>query len=278
MYDNIYCYPNSNVLKNKYNVIDKTKLFMLETELTSIRLRELQNNNMKGDFDFAHLKAIHQYIFQDIYEWAGKERTVEIGKGNLFCTTACIPLYAKSVFNKYFSQCYANKDNIEDFIRVLAENYGDLNALHPFREGNGRAQREFARLVCLECGYLFDLSSVSHNDMLNASIISFNKGDSSSFVDVFTKAVSPHTNGTLSNSQHLRILTCDDLTIGMESNYDYYESNKHKDSALYDSIYKAKISKMDAEKEISEALNILKQNKVNEKKSEDYTIHKGKSR
>lgn len=90
-------------------------------------------------FDFVHLKAIHKYIFQDIYEWAGRVRTVEIGKGNLFCTTACIQDYADSVFKKYFSQCQVSKDNIDDFVRVFADNYGDLNALHPFREGNGRA-------------------------------------------------------------------------------------------------------------------------------------------
>lgn len=66
----------------------------------------MQNNPIKGKFDFKHLKMIHQYIFQDIYDWAGKERTVEIGKGNLFCTVNCIPLYAQTVFNQYYEECY----------------------------------------------------------------------------------------------------------------------------------------------------------------------------
>lgn len=158
MQDSKYCYQGSDVLINKLNITNQKDLFNAEVRLTTIRLREMQNKPIKGKFDFKHLKAIHKHIFQDIYEWAGKERTVEIGKGNLFCTTACIQDYANSIFEKYYSQCYRAKDNFEDFIKVLANNYGDLNALHPFREGNGRTQREFARLICLACGYDFDLS------------------------------------------------------------------------------------------------------------------------
>ena len=136
MPDSTYCYSNSNVLKNKLNITDKDELFEAEKELTAIRLKELQDKPIEGNFDFEHLKAIHKYIFQDIYGWAGKVRTVEIGKGNLFCTTSCIKSYAESIFSKYFPQCYNSKDDFEDFIRVFADNYGDLNALHPFREGN----------------------------------------------------------------------------------------------------------------------------------------------
>lgn len=189
MPDNTYCYPGSEVLKNKLNITDKISLFEAEKEITAIRLMSLQKNHIKGNYDFDHLKAIHKYIFQDIYEWAGKERTVEIGKGNLFCTTACIQSYAESIFKKYYSQCYAAKDNFEEFIRTFADNYGDLNALHPFREGNGRTQREFARLVCLECGYEFDLSCTTHKEMLKASKLSFDKADSSEFIKIFAKAI-----------------------------------------------------------------------------------------
>ena len=72
-----------------------------------------------------------------------------------------------------------------------AKHYGDLNALHPFREGNGRTQREFARELCLACGYDFDLSFTNHEDMLSASIASFNKEDNSYFEAIFSKAVQP---------------------------------------------------------------------------------------
>ncbi len=260
MSDKKYCYPESDVLRNKLDIQDKNKLFEAEKKLTFARLQKLQSEPINGKFDFEHLKAIHEYIFQDIYDWAGKERTVDIGKGNLFCTVPCIQEYATSVFNKYYSQCYANKDNFEDFIRAFADNYGDLNALHPFREGNGRAQREFARLICLDCGYDFDLSCTTHKEMLEASRLSFDKGDSSGFIKIFLKAVTPHSERNI-NINKLNILTSDDLTIGVPAYYDYYGYNEHKESEIYNEIYKAKINKMDAEKAISDAKSSLKQSK-----------------
>ncbi len=261
MPDNKYCYPNSDVLKNKLNIQDPNELFKAEVELTAIRLKELQDNPINGKFDFTHLKAIHKYIFQDIYEWAGKERTVEIGKGNIFCTTACIQSYAKSVFSKYFSQCYNAKDNFDDYIRVFADNYGDLNALHPFREGNGRAQREFARIICLACGYDFNLSITTHTEMLNASRLSFDKGDNSAFIKIFSKAVKPLDETIDKNSNVLNILTSDDLTIGVPSDYDYYKYDELQKAAIYNNFYQAKISEMDAKKKISDAKASLKYNK-----------------
>lgn len=75
MPDNKYCYPNSDVLINKLNVKDKQTLFLVEKELTSIRLQELQRQPITGKFDFLHLRKIYKYIFQDIYQWAGKIRT-----------------------------------------------------------------------------------------------------------------------------------------------------------------------------------------------------------
>lgn len=266
MPDNIYCYPNSNVLINKLNITDAKELFEAEKELTSIRLRELQGKPIEGRYDFNHLKTIHKYIFQDLYTWAGKERTVEIGKGNLFCTTSFIQDYADSVFSKYFSQCYAARYNFEDFIRVLADNYGDLNALHPFREGNGRAQREFARVVCLKCGYDFDLIGATHKEMLEASKLSFDKADSSLFVKIFEKAVTPYDASAKKEYTTLKVLASDDLIIGTDSNYFYYGYKEHKDFEVYNKIYKAKISRMDSEKIISDTNELLKTNQ-NKRKS-----------
>lgn len=262
MGDSKYCYPDSDVLINKLNIRDKDELFEAEKKLTFTRLQKLQSEPIKGHYDFKHLKAIHHYIFQDIYDWAGKERTVEIGKGNLFCTVACIQEYAKSVFGKYYAQCHAAKGNFDDYIRVFATNYGDLNALHPFREGNGRSQREFARLVCLECGYDFDLSCATHKEMLDASILSFNKDDSSGLIKIFSKAITPHVEQD-QEMDRLKILTLDDLSIGTSSAYDYYGYGEYKESHIYNEIYRARINKMDAEKTISDAKATLLHNREN---------------
>lgn len=234
MQDSKYCYPNSNVLINKFDITDCKKIFEIEKRITAIRLSELQDAPIKGNFDFAHLKAIHKHIFQDLYEWAGKERTVEIGKGNTFCMTHCIQEYAESIFEKYFPQCYATRNDFDKFVKVFADNYGDLNALHPFREGNGRTQREFAREVCLECGYDFDLSCTTHQEMLKASKLSFNMGDNSLFVKIFSEAITPY-NPRIANKQDvLHILTADDLSIGLEECETEQSTHKKKKQTEYD--------------------------------------------
>ena len=244
MSDNIYCYPESEVLINKLNITDRDELFEVEKQLTFVRLQELQQNPIEGKFDFEHLKSIHRYIFQDLYDWAGRERTVEIGKGNLFCTTTYIQEYARVVFSKYFSQCYSVKDNFEEFVKVFAENYGDLNALHPFREGNGRTQREFARLICRECGYDFDLSCTTHKEMIEASKLSFNQGDCSLFIEIFSKALTEYKTDTDYNADRISILTADDLDIGPVEGYEYYEYYDSSENDSYNEIYKVKIEKM----------------------------------
>lgn len=83
------------------------------------------------------------------------------------------------------------KNNKKQFVHILTEHYADLNALHPFREGNGRSQREFARELCLECGYIFDLSKTNHQEMLNASTKSFNTGNNQKLEDIFQKSITP---------------------------------------------------------------------------------------
>ena len=194
MSDTKYCYPNSNVLRNKKNLTDGHDLMEAETQYTAVRLLALQDMPIMGSFDFDHLKQIHGYLFQDLYEWAGEPRTVNIGKGNLFCLVQYIDSYADTVFGRFAKDCIAAKPDPERFVRTLAGHYADMNALHPFREGNGRAQREFARQLCLHCGYAFDLTQTSHVEMLRASRLSFDTGDNSALASIFKRVVRPIQN------------------------------------------------------------------------------------
>ena len=104
--DDTYCYPDSFVLKNKMNIIDETELKIAEREITVIRLAEILETPIKGKFDFKHFKAIHQYLFADIYIWAGKTRTVDIAKGNLFCRSEFIEEQATELFAKLHEQIF----------------------------------------------------------------------------------------------------------------------------------------------------------------------------
>ena len=75
-----YCYPNSRILKNKFNIKDYDELLEAERRLTKYRMEELFNNPIPGHFNFKHLQKIHAYLFQDLYDWAGEVRTVDIGE------------------------------------------------------------------------------------------------------------------------------------------------------------------------------------------------------
>lgn len=195
MADKIYCYPDTDILKNKLNIHDESGLLEAEIRLVSIRLYQLQVQPVPGSFDFDHLCSIHKHIFQDLYSWAGKPRTVDIAKGNsLFCPAWNLYRYAGEIFPKFYVDCMEAKDSLEQFVRIFAAHYADLNALHPFREGNGRSQREFSRELCLQCGYLFDLTYTCRDEMLLASIDSLEKGDNKGLESIFRKCIIPLRN------------------------------------------------------------------------------------
>ncbi len=98
-----YVYPDTNILINKFDCRDADKLREIEALSTGGNLAYLQLNPIKGEFDFRHLKEIHRFIFQDIFDWAGQIRTIDIGKNNLFCRAHFIESYAESVFGDFLS-------------------------------------------------------------------------------------------------------------------------------------------------------------------------------
>lgn len=152
--DNIYCYPNTSVLINKFNIKDKRKLEAIERDLTSLRIKELVKNPIEGNFDLIHLRNIHKYIFQDIYNWAGELRTIRVTKGfTTFAYPENIESEANKCFDKLKSEDYLKNLSIDMFCKKLAYYKAELNILHPFRDGNGRAIREFVRCLALNSGY-----------------------------------------------------------------------------------------------------------------------------
>ena len=105
-HDRIYCYERSNVLINKPGIRDSQRLADYERKKSSMRLLELAGSPARGNLDYKHLKKIHKAIFQDIYEWAGKERTVDIAKSNLFCRAMFLNDMASDIFRKYAEENY----------------------------------------------------------------------------------------------------------------------------------------------------------------------------
>lgn len=172
--DEFYCYHKSHTLKNKLNIIDEEKLKQAEREITALRTAQLMKNPIKGKFDFDHIKKIHVFLFGDIYEWAGKVRLVNISKGNQFCLCQYIDSQMEDVLNKLKKEKYLEGLDIVNMSKRLSYYLGEINAIHPFREGNGRTQRMFIQELSEYNGYKLDWSKIKEEEMLEASVQSFN--------------------------------------------------------------------------------------------------------
>lgn len=173
--DRKYCYrENPGVLKNKLHIRNLDELHQAEREVTSINLTTFILNPVSGNFDFRHLKKIHYAIFSEIYDFAGEVRELDISKNTTsFCGYRYIEDQASLIFRKLNNEKF-EKMYEEEFFSKIAEYMGELNALHPFREGNGRAMREFFRLFCLNHDYELNYSNFYKEDVLSADISAFN--------------------------------------------------------------------------------------------------------
>lgn len=168
--NSIYCYENSDTLVNKLNIHDNEKLANIERKLVLLKLYELRQNTRIGNFDIYHFLSIHEFLFEDIYPFAGKIRSEDISKDNFrFAKWE----YIENELNELLSKL--SKENLkdipkEDFCKKLAFYMAELNVLHPFREGNGRTIREFIRQLAYVNGYNLEIKKAIPKDMLLACI------------------------------------------------------------------------------------------------------------
>lgn len=173
--DSIYCYPDSFILKNKLNIREQSVLEDAERNITALRILELKQNPPTGEMNFKFLKKLHSQIFGDIYDWAGKVRNVNITKGNMFCDCRFIEQMADAIFKELENENYLQLYDVGKAADRLAYYLSEINALHPFREGNGRTQRLFIEILAERAGFDVDFSEVSAEEMIEASAESFLK-------------------------------------------------------------------------------------------------------
>jgi cell filamentation protein len=170
--DDLYVYPGTKVLQNKFGITDGSALAEVEREFF---LERLQQGTPGGNFDLPHLCAIHRHLFRDVYAWAGELRTVEIAKGGntfqlfKFIETGMADIHTRLAKRKYLADLSA-----ASFADEAAKIIGDLNYVHPFREGNGRTQLEYLRQLAERAGYPIDPSHLQPKRWLAASIAAHN--------------------------------------------------------------------------------------------------------
>ncbi len=169
-----YSYPDSGVLRNKFDVEDQKKLDEIEEEFVTLRSVELSEETIDPPFSIDTIKYIHKKLFGDIYEWAGEFRTIDISKGNSrFANMTYIESSLNEIFSNLAKDSFLNGLNRDDFAEKAAYYMSEINAIHPFREGNGRTQREFINQLAYNAGYYITWNKIDPEEILNATISSF---------------------------------------------------------------------------------------------------------
>jgi cell filamentation protein len=174
MYDAVedpYTYKTSTVLVNKLDLRNQVELDAFEAEISSARAEE---PFPEGRLDFKHYCAIHHHLFQDVYDWAGQPRTVRIAKGgNPFCFPENIQSEATKLFEELRQADYLLGLQAQEFSHRAAHFLAELNAVHAFREGNGRTQLSFFALLADNALHPLNLDRLNPEEMLAAMIASF---------------------------------------------------------------------------------------------------------
>lgn len=145
---NSYFYPGTTTLRNYFNIKDKDKLKKAEITHTAAILLELRDKPIEMNYDKNHLSAIHRYLFEEIYPFAGEYRKVNMGKEDTTFLMINKPQDIERALDELFyetNEALNNCSNKMDFCEILANLYTQLIHIHPFREGNGRTTREFIR-------------------------------------------------------------------------------------------------------------------------------------
>lgn len=164
-----YCYAGTQVLINKLDIKDEKLLEEAEKEITLFSAEEIDFS--PPPYDLNYWKSIHKQLFQDVFDWAGELRSVFITKSE---TQFCNPQYIEQEANRLFAQLvndgYYSDLSRSDLLTKSSELFAELNLIHPFREGNGRAQRILFEHIFENCGYDIDWTTVSVDEWTNANI------------------------------------------------------------------------------------------------------------
>ncbi len=165
-----YLDPRTGVFRNRLGITDRTELAAAERTLTGVRVDQLRRRRVAGRYDLDHLRAFHWTIFQDVYPWAGQLRTVLIVKaGASFCLPHQIVDTASDVFGRLAAAHHLRGRDRDGFLDGLTALLAEVNALHPFREGNGRTQRAFLGQLARDAGYRLRWEHVDRDANIDAA-------------------------------------------------------------------------------------------------------------
>lgn len=199
MADERYCYPpDFSVLKNRLGIRDSDELDRAERIIVLGRTRQ---GSPTGNLDAQHIKSIHKHLFQDVYDWAGQYRSVEIGKGGRwFHNHRYIEQGMADVEKTLRSGRFGQGMTADQYSDFASEVIANLNYVHPFREGNGRTQTEFLRQLSERAGHELNSEKIQRDVWITACHVS-HSGTNDLLKAAITYAIDPDRTQTGDKAQ-----------------------------------------------------------------------------
>lgn len=183
-----YFWQDIKVLKNRLQIREAHRLQQAELEFSALRAATIELGTRNPGFP--HLCAIHRTLFQDVYDWAGELRNIDIWlEETPFCHFEYLEKQGNALMAALAAENFLDELPEQEFIARLAHYYCEINMLHPFRDGNGRAQRVFFEQLALHAGYLINWQHAEREAWLKANRDGVS-GDLRGLIDIFGKVVS----------------------------------------------------------------------------------------
>ena len=177
-----YLYPDSDILMNKLNIRNQSELDEAEADFVVFRLKEVAQNPLPGDYNYAHLMRMHETLFQDLYIWAGEERLINMYKEEPVLGGLSIDYSDfRNIKNDGIKALRAMKMknwkeiSVENAARELAASLAEIWKIHPFREGNTRTVITFCCQFADEQGWTIDRSLFEQNSQyVRTALVAYN--------------------------------------------------------------------------------------------------------
>jgi cell filamentation protein, protein adenylyltransferase len=189
-----YVDPATGVLRNLAGITDPERLKEVEAGVSAGAINVLRVEALPGSYDLEHLRAFHRRIFGRLYPWAGEIRTVAIGKTETFCLPQHIEPYAHDVFLHLALEKHLQGLPREPFVDRMTHYLAEVNAIHPFREGNGRTQRAIFNQLAKEAGWTIRWRDMDPDENISASIASL-RGDNGPLQAMLNRLIAPEPQG-----------------------------------------------------------------------------------
>ena len=189
-----YLDPATGILRNKRGITSEAELTQAEADITSTRLAIFWNNPPDPTGDLDELRAIHRFLFEPIFDWAGQVRTIDMRKGDgpLFVPASMLDRYAANAAAELAADNMLADLDRDQFIERLAHHYDQINDGHFFRDGNGRTGRVFWERVANDAGWSLDWTLIGGAENDHAFLQARHHGDLAPLTAVLDRVVEPY--------------------------------------------------------------------------------------